>query len=438
MVIKKITVTAVGAVILFITILVSCKKGNGSYTYETGVAKKGTIINTITATGTLQADTTVLIGTQVSGVINKIFVDFNSVVNKRQLLAVIDTTPLKTQVRQAEASLDDSKGEVEYNLATYERYQALLDKKLVAQADFDQVKYNYTKSLANLKTARAGYDKAIVNLNYASIFSPIHGVILNRAVDQGQTVAASFSTPNLFTIANDLTQMHVEAAIDEADIGQVKKGQPVSFTVDAYPAESFRGDVRQVRLQPVVTSNVVTYTVIVNAPNPEKKLMPGMTANITVLVQKVDSVVTVPGKALRFTPDATFLAEYMKNNPYNQKQGTKGTGQTDSSRIKRNAGASGEGNSGTYDFAASAQQTKKPVTVWVKSGDKIHRVRVVTGAIDATNAEIKSGINEGDIVVLSMTQDGKSSSTTAAATGTGTSTTSPFMPQRPTGGGRGR
>ena len=159
-----------------------------------------------------------------------------------------------------------------FQTATYERYKALLDKKLVAQADYDQVKYSYDKAKANLKTAQAGYDKSIVNLNYASIYSPIVGVVLNRAVDQGQTVAASFSTPNLFTIGNDLTQMQVQANVDEADIGQLQKGQPVSFTVDAYPTETFKGDVRQIRLQPVVTSNVVTYTVIVNAPNPELKL----------------------------------------------------------------------------------------------------------------------------------------------------------------------
>ncbi len=212
------------------------------------------------------------------------------------------------------------KVEVAFQSATYERYKALLDKKLVAQADYDQVKYNYDKALANLKTAQAGYDKAMVNLNYATIYSPINGVVLNRAVDQGQTVAASFNTPNLFTIGNDLTQMQVQANVDEADIGQVRDGQPVDFSVDAYPNETFKGTVRQIRLQPVVTSNVVTYTVIVNAPNPEEKLMPGMTANITVLTQEVDSVLTVPGKALRFTPDAAFLAEYMKNNPYGQRQ----------------------------------------------------------------------------------------------------------------------
>jgi HlyD family secretion protein len=441
------TKTLIVAIIALDVLLAgSCKKGSKEYSYETAVVKKGTIINTITATGTLEADTTVLIGTQVSGVINKIFVDFNSVVKKHQLLAVLDTTPLQTQVRQSQAALDQAKGEVEYQRATFERYQALLDKKLIAQADYDQVKYNYSTARANIKTAQAGFDKAVVNLNYAYITSPILGVVLNRAVDQGQTVASSFSTPNLFTVANDLTQMHVEAAVDEADIGQVKQGQPVDFTVDAFPTEIFKGDVRQIRLQPLVTSNVVTYTVIVNAPNPDKKLMPGMTANITVLVQKVDSILIVPGKALRFTPDAAFLAEYMKNNPMGPRQGTGGAGRPAGTGPASGTGpaagtgaaagtggapvtAAGQPNPG----GAGGQAGKKPVIVWVKEGDKVRRVRVATGAIDGSNAEIKFGLKEGDEVILSMTLGGKSSTTTAAAP---QQTTSPFMPTRP--GGRGR
>lgn len=410
----------------------SCKKISNSYSFETAVVKKGSIINAITATGTLEADTTVLIGTQVSGVIKSIYVDFNSNVKKGQLLAELDKTPLMTQVQQAQASLDDSKSQVHYQSANFERYKALLDKKLVAQADYDQVRYNYENAMANLKTAQAGYDKAIVNLNYATIYSPIRGVILNRAVDQGQTVAASFSTPNLFTIANDLTQMHVEANVDETDIGQVAMGQPVDFTVDAYPSEIFKGSVRQVRLQPTVTSNVVTYTVIVNAPNPEKKLMPGMTASITVLVQKLDSVIVIPGKALRFTPDAAWLADYMKKNPVGQRQGAGagGTGQSAGVERQRSSGAEGQVNPGQYQ--AGTQTGKKPVIIWVKSGELIHRARVVTGASDGTNTEIKSGLKEGDDVILSMSATGKSKSSTTASTTT-TNTQSPFMPQRPAG-----
>ena len=403
----------------------SCHKKNNSYSFETAIVKKGSIINTITATGTIQADTTVLIGTQVSGVIKKIFVDFNSVVKKGQLLAELDKIPLQTQVRQAQASLDDSKSEVEFQSATYKRYQDLLDKKLVAQADYDQVKYNYSKAVDNLKTSQAGYDKAIVNLNYASIFSPIDGVVLNRAVDQGQTVAASFNTPTLFTIANDLTQMQVQANVDEADIGQVRMGQPVNFTVDAYPGETFIGDVRQMRLQPIVTSNVVTYTVIVNAPNPEKKLMPGMTANITVLVQRVDSVVVVPGKALRFTPDNAYMAAYLKKNPIGKNQREGSNGQPEGNEKLRTSGAEGQVKVG--QFLASSQPGKKPVFVWVKSGDLIHRTHVITGVADGTNTEVISGLKERDEVILSMSLAKK-----PGATVTNTNTQSPFMPQRGT------
>jgi HlyD family secretion protein len=422
---KNIKIAVTGIIVLLVLILpFSCHKQSSSYSFETALVKKGSIINTITATGTIEADTTVLIGTQVSGVIKKIYVDFNSVVKKGQLLAELDKTPLQTQVQQAQASLDDSKGEVEFQRASYERYQVLLDKKLVAQADYDLVKYNYAKALADLKTAQAGYDKAIVNLNYASIFSPILGVVLNRAVDQGQTVAASFNTPNLFTIANDLTQMHVEANVDEADIGQVRTGQPVDFTVDAYPNDIFKGSVRQIRLQPIVTSNVVTYTVIVNAPNPEKKLMPGMTANITVLVQQVDSVLVVPGKALRFTPDNAYMTEYMKNNMASQ--GAGGTGQSISNGRQGSSMVAGQVNA--VQFQTGIQPGKKPVVVWVKSGDVIHRVHTIIGAYDGTNTEIKSGLKEGDYVVLSMSLTGKSASSSTA-----TATQSPFMPQRPGG-----
>jgi HlyD family secretion protein len=417
------------ATLLFFTV-VSCNKGQKGYILETAVVKKGSIINTITATGTIQADTTVSIGTQVSGVIKKIYVDFNSVVKKGQLLAELDKTPLQTQVQQAQASLDDSKSEVEFQTAAYERFKALIDKKLVAQADYDQVKYNYDKARANLKTAQAGYDKAIVNLNYASIYSPIIGVVLNRAVDQGQTVAASFNTPTLFTIANDLTHMQVQANVDEADIGQIRKGQLVDFTVDAFPSEIFKGDVRQIRLQPIVTSNVVTYTVIVNAPNPEKKLMPGLTANITVLVQKIDSILIIPGKALRFTPDAAYMAEYIKNSQGSGIKGVRGNTSSAGASSYRQRGPGETDQSASNLFQTGTQQMKKATVVWVKSEESIHRTHVVTGAMDGSNAEIKSGLKEGDVIVLSMSAAGKSGTTASPS-----ATTSPFMPQRPRQGG---
>lgn len=409
----------------------SCQKEAKTYSFETAAVKKGSIINTITATGTIEADTTVSIGTQVSGVVKKIYVDFNSIVKKGQLLAEIDKTPLQSQVQQGQASLDDSKSEVEFQSANYERYKDLIGKKLVAQADFDQVKYNYNKALANLKTAQAGYDKAIVNLKYASIYSPISGVVLNRAVDQGQTVAASFNTPNLFTIGNDLTHMQVMTNVDEADIGLVKQGQPVEFNVDAYPMEIFKGDVRQIRLQPVVTSNVVTYTVIVSAPNPEKKLMPGMTANITVLVQKVDSVPVIPGKALRFTPEGAYMSGDMKKIQTEDSQEPKDNFNYAGTRSQINTGESGQLNN--RQFQSGTLPLKRPAVVWIKTGDRIQQIHIVTGAADGINSEVKSGLKEGDEVILSMYQTLKTRTSAANS-----NATSPFIPQRPLQGGRGR
>lgn len=418
----KIELAAAAKVLLILFIAGSCNRKATTYTFETDVAKTGSVRNTVTATGTVQADTTVSVGTQVSGVISKVYVDFNSVVKKGQLLAELDKTPLQTQVKQAQAALDDAKSDVQFQTATFERNKTLYEKNLIAKADFDQAQYNYDKAMAALKTAQAGYDKAIVNLNYASISAPISGVILNRAIDQGQTVAASFNTPTLFTIGNDLSHVQVQANVDEADIGLVKSGQPVEFTVDAFPSATFDGEVRQVRLQPVVTNNVVTYTVIVNAPNPGKKLMPGMTANITVLVQEADSVLEIPAKALRFNPDPSYLAEQSKRtkDTLNKAQ----SAQTGKGRV-RGSEFSGQGMRNPAGFGKSQGKIKKQDAVWVKNGDTLRRVVIETGLSDGTNTQVISGLHEGDQVVLSMAVVGKKSDQAD-----GNQARSPFMPQR--------
>ena len=205
------------------------------------------------------------VGTQVSGVIEKLFVDYNSQVKKGQLLAQLDETPLIAQLEQSKASVDQAEAQVKYQKATYERYKALLAKKLIAQSDFDLAEFNYNNALGSLNNAKSMYDKNKINLSYARIYSPIDGTVLDRAVEVGQTVAASFNTPTLFTIANDLTQMRVEAKVDEADIGQLVAGQRVEFTVDAFPLKKFNGEVTEIRLQPVTTNNVVTYTVVIGS-----------------------------------------------------------------------------------------------------------------------------------------------------------------------------
>jgi len=376
-----------------------------NYSFETARVGKGNISNAITATGTLEAIKTVAVGTQVSGVITKLYVDFNSQVKKGQLLAQLDETPLIAQLEQSRASVDQATSQVKYMKATYERYKALIQKKLIAQSDYDLAEYNYTNAVAALKNANSVNDKNKINLAYARIYSPIDGVILNRAVDEGQTVAASFSTPTLFSIANDLTQMRVEANVDEADIGQVKMDQNVLFTVDAFPELKFSGNVSEIRKQPIVTNNVVTYTVIIKAPNPDSKLMPGMTASTSIFVNEKKDIPVIPGKAIRFTPDPEVLSAYLKTLPadttaQNSPRGPK----TDTPNPKANF-------------------------VWVKNGGYIHKHFVRLGVNDGINYELISGVKEGDEIVLSMTAEKANTETKKAAK-------SPFMPQRPGGARR--
>ncbi len=398
-----------GALLIGFFILRSLRSTEKNYTFETVKIGKGNISNTVTASGTLEAVVTVEVGTQVSGVIQKIYVDFNSEVKKGQLLAQLDETPLKAQLDQSKASVDQAQAEVTYQKANYERYKVLIEKKLIAQSDFDLAEYNYNKAVASLKNAKSVYDKNKINLDYAYIYSPIDGIILDRAVEEGQTVAASFNTPTLFTIANDLTQMEVEASVDEADIGQVKLGQRVEFTVDAYPDLKFSGTITEVRLQPVQTNNVITYTVIIQAPNPEKQLMPGMTASTTIIVKEKPGILVIPGKAVRFSPDQTMLANYMKSLP-------KPDFKTPEMQPMGTAGDNSNGK---------VSESNK--TIWVKNGPMIFPRNVEVGENDGISYEIISGLNEGDEVVTSMAQEKE----TTASTGTARS---PFMPQRPRGG----
>jgi HlyD family secretion protein len=403
--------TAIAILIVFMLILNGCRAKKQNITFETAKVTKGKITSTVTATGTLEAIKTVAVGTQVSGVISKLYVDFNSHVKKGQLLAEIDKVPLLASLESAQASLDAANAEVTYQTANYNRIKALYDKKLAAQSDYEQALYNYSNALASMKTAKSGYDRAKINLDYATIYSPIDGVVLNRAVDEGQTVAASFNTPTLFSIANDLTQMEVQANIDEADIGQVKDGQKVEFTVDAFPDLKFNGEVTEIRLQPVVTSNVVTYTVIVKAPNPDYKLMPGMTANITVYVDEADNALTVPSKALHFVPDQDLLKAYYKSLP-------------DSLRPKNELAQSGKKTMWKVSTGSDSTAPKEN-EVWVKNGSIVRPVKIDVGINDGITAEIKSGLKEGDEVILSMSAASEKSTARASAA------SSPFMPKRP-------
>jgi HlyD family secretion protein len=392
---KKVLLTI--AVIVVVAIAVFKIGGFGKkgavYTFETIKVQKGAISNTVTATGTIEAITSVNVGTQVSGIIQKVYVDFNDNVKQGQLLAKLDETALRAQLDQSQSTVDQAQAELTYQESTFTRLKALYEKKLIAQTDYDQALYNYQRSKASLANAKSAYDRTKVNLDYATIFSPIDGVVLNRAVEEGQTVAASFNTPTLFTIVNDLTQMEVQTSVDEADIGKVKVNQRVEFTVDAYPDDKFEGSVSELRLQPVTTNNVVTYVVILSAPNPDKKLMPGMTASATIYVEEKENTLFVAGKAIRFTPDTAYLN--------NLSAGT--------SRIARGSKASQP-----IPSEAIAQNITKNVTstmsdiqqakVWVKNSiGGISPVIVTTGIDNGSTTEILSGLNEGDEVIFAMT-----------------------------------
>ena len=422
---KKVIISSALLVVAAVTVMIvhGCKKSQ-SYIFETATVEKGSVVNTVTATGTLEAITSVVVGTQVSGIVEKLYVDFNSKVKKGDVLAELDKTSLRSSAEQSLATLDNSKAEMEYQASNYERSKALYEKDLIAQADYDQAKYNYDKSVASLKNSQAQYDRALVQLGYATIFSPIDGIVMNRAVDEGQTVAASFNTPEIFTIAQDLTQMKVEADIDQTDIGQVQVGQRVEFDVDAYPDDKFSGTVEQIRLSPVTTSSVVTYTVIINAQNPELKLLPGMTANIVIYVEEDRDVLVVPYKAVKFTPEEEYLAKMGKemmaqggfpgagNGDFpsgaggNRPSMTSGSGNMQSASaagMGAGAGMLGMGSGQVPEGFAMPEGFEMPATVWVKDEDGIHPVPVELGSSDGDNAGVKSGLSEGDVVVIKMT-----------------------------------
>jgi HlyD family secretion protein len=409
---KVLIITGIIALaVIAILVFKPFSKKKADYTFDTVKVEKGSITNTVTATGTIEAIQTINVGTQVSGLIDNIYVDFNDNVKKGQVLAKLDETALKAQLDQSQSQVNQAQAQLDYEEATYNRLKVLFDKNLIAQADYDQAVYNYENAKGALSNAKSSLDRAKVNLAYATIYSPIDGVVLNRAIELGQTVAASFSTPTLFTIANDLTQMQVETSVDEADIGKVNKGQRVEFTVDAYPDLKFEGSVSQVRLQPVTTNNVVTYTVILNAPNPDKKLMPGMTASATIYVDEKQNTLIVSGKALRFTPKADYLKKMMSKA--SMPAGRPNNAQAGMPAMPA-AGQSMPTGTPPAGMALPTTESGSEVvskTVWVKAAnDGIRPVPITVGIDNGSNIEVLSGLKEGDEVVISM------SNTAATAT----------------------
>ena len=363
--------------------------------YETATVDRANISNSVTATGTIEPVTEVEVGTQVSGIIDRLYADYNSVVTKGQLIAEMDKVTLQSELASQKATYDGAKAEYEYQQKNYERNKGLHEKQLISDTDYEQSLYNYQKAKSAFDSSKASLAKAERNLSYATITSPIDGVVISRDVEEGQTVASGFETPTLFTIAADLTQMQVVADVDEADIGDVEEGQRVSFTVDAYPNDVFEGIVTQIRLgatssssSTTTTTTVVTYEVVISAHNPDLKLKPRLTANITIYTLDKQGVLSVPAKALRFTPAVPLV--------------------------------------GSNAVVKDCEGEHK---VWTREGDTFTAHPVSIGISNGIVTEITGGINEGTQIVSDAVIS--TGAETAVAEGQGDGERSPFMPGPP-------
>jgi len=383
---KALVIAAVAAIAALAVWLLSGGKKEEKITFDTAAVAPANIMNSITATGTIEPVTSVTVGTQVSGIVSKLFVDYNSVVRKGQVIAELDKTNLMSQLNTAKTQLATAQSLLNYQTANYKRYKTLFEKGLVAADDFDNAKLSYTQAKEQVVSAKEEVQRAQTNLGYATITSPIDGVVLSKSVEEGQTVAASFSTPELFTIAQDLTNMQVVADVDEADIGDVKEGERVTFTVDAYPDDTFEGEVKQVRQEATTTNNVVTYEVVISAPNADLKLKPGLTANVTIYTAERKGVLSVPSKALRFTPQKETVGK-MK----------------------------------IVDVANAKNK------VWTIEGNSIVAHKVNIGMTDGTNTQIVSGIAEGTKVITGLNVTGGEEKMPMEAQGE----KSPFAPGPP-------
>lgn len=383
---KTLVIVAVAAIAALAVWLLSGGKKEEKITFDTAAVAPANIMNSITATGTIEPVTSVTVGTQVSGIVSKLFVDYNSVVKKGQVIAELDKTNLMSQLNTAKTQLATAQSQLNYQTANYKRYKTLFEKGLVAADDFDNAKLSYTQAKEQVASAKEEVQRAQTNLGYATITSPIDGVVLSKSVEEGQTVAASFSTPELFTIAQDLTNMQVVADVDEADIGDVKEGERVSFTVDAYPDDTFEGEVKQVRQEATTSNNVVTYEVVISAPNADLKLKPGLTANITIYTAERKGVLSVPSKALRFTPQKETV--------------------------------------GKMKIVDAANAKNK---VWTIEGNSIVAHKVNIGMTDGTNTQIVGGIAEGTKVVTGLNVMGGEEEKPMEAQGE----SSPFAPGPP-------
>lgn len=393
---------AIVVVLAVVAFLLSGNKKKEQVQFNTAEVAPANIVNTVTATSTIEPVTSVTVGTQVSGIVSKLYVDYNSVVKKGQVIAELDKSNLiselnsaKANLEQAKASLSSAESSLSYQAANFRRNKALYQKGLISGNDYESARLSYQTAMASVSSARDQVSaareqvkKAQTNLGYATITSPIDGIVLSKSVEEGQTVAASFSTPTLFTIAKDLTNMQVVADVDEADIGDVKVGERVTFTVDAYPDNTFSGTVKQVRQEATTTNNVVTYSVVISAPNADLKLKPGLTATVTIYTQENKGVLSVPSKALRFTPEKETVGGM---------------------KIKDIANAKNK--------------------VWTIEGNTVVAHRVNIGMTDGSHTQILSGIRRGAKVITGISSATSDDDGDDNTTSSGES--SPFAPKGP-------
>jgi HlyD family secretion protein len=388
--------------------------GPAAPAYTTATVTRASLKSTVSATGALQAVRTVQVGTQVSGQIAQIYADFNDHVKQGQLLARIDPTLQQQAVEDAQAQLERAQAQLDQAQDDYARNKQLFDARVITASEFETTQSNFSVQQATVKSARIALDRARQNLSYTSIYSPIDGVIVERNVDVGQTVAASLSAPQLFLIANDLDRMQILASVDESDIGQIKDGQPVQFTVQSYPSEKFQGEVQQVRLQSTTTDNVVNYTAVVSVKNVGGKLLPGMTATVEFLTASASNVLTVPNAALRIRPTPEMLAKAGIQTP-----------------AKRDSMASGRAPRN-----ANGGMRSNRALLWTLGADNtLHAIRVQTGLNDGQRTEVSGeGITDGMSVITGLPA-GTAAPANGASAPSGASS-NPFQPSRGAAGGR--
>ena len=386
---KKISKIWIGigiiAVLAIATWMFSGGKKEQAVTFDTAKVELANIKNSVTATGSVEPVTSVTVGTQVSAIISRLYVDYNTVVKKGQIIAELDKTNLISELNTAKANLSSAQSSLNYESANYKRYATLFKKGLVSADEYESAKLNFEKAKDQVAQSREMVQKAQTNLSYAIITSPIDGVVISKSVEEGQTVAASYATPELFTIAKDLKDMQVVANVDEADIGDVKEGERVSFTVDAYPNDTFEGVVKQVRQEATTTNNVVTYEVVISAPNSELKLKPGLTANVTIYTAERQNVLCVSTKALRFTPTQDLIK------------------------------------------GCKIVDCKGKNKVWTREGNTFKAHAVQIGMSDGIHTEILSGVSKG----LEIITDAKAANGNDDEQAENNSESSPFAPKGP-------